>query len=121
MSSNIFCAHWRLGGVLATFGSSLPKFLPEFMNFAGGMRPVSIVIAYQENILPLRENKIGNIHDGQSEQVSVGEDVEEPSKERRTSFGQTNDRLAFELRLCCQSIKSSSRVSLQQQPIPPLH
>ena len=71
MAPNIFCAHWRLGSVLATFGSSLPKFLAQFMDFSGGMSPVGIVISNQEHILPLRENKIRNVHDGKSEQVSV--------------------------------------------------
>ena len=116
MAPNIFCAHWRLGSVLATFGSSLPKFLAQFMDFSGGMSPVGIVISNQEHILPLRENKIRNVHDGKSEQVSVfvGEEVEveeEKMKKKEKKWKKTSRSRSRSRRRYCTVCTILSKVS----------
>ena len=60
--TNIFSAHRWLGCIFAAFGRSLSKLLAKFVQFACGMRAVSVVIPNHKSLFPLIENEISNVH-----------------------------------------------------------
>ena len=61
---DILCADGGFGSIFPAFGCGLPELLAEFVQFAGGMGTVGIVIASQEDLLSLVENIIRDIHCG---------------------------------------------------------
>lgn len=60
--TNIFSAHRWLGCVFAASGRGLSELLAKFVQFACGMRAVSVVIPNHKSLFSLVENEIGNVH-----------------------------------------------------------
>ena len=59
---HIFRRHRSFGNVLAAFGGGLSKSQAGAVQLAGRVCSISVVVSRQETLLPLGENKIGDLH-----------------------------------------------------------
>lgn len=72
IASDILCTQRWFGCIFTAFGCSLPELLAQFVQLARSMRTVGIVVPNQEDVLPLTENEVGDVHLGLRSSVGHG-------------------------------------------------
>ena len=119
IASNVFCAQRWFGCIFTAFWCSLPEPLAQFMQLARSMPTVSIVVPNQEDVLPLAENKVGDIHPGLRSSVGHGvvhrRDVIVGSA-ASLRLGKTNPRALLLVFFRCQ-VQSSHLCCQHQLPV----